>query len=215
MSNSRGSPSSHPPACCWGLIWSEQVLYIGVSVTWHSWFVPRNKESNCKVMKLSPTHRLSKNTYTKMLHTNCHCCLKYQSHELFDMCTIEWFLALFTLNNGYLILVDRFTSENYMQLEHGVMWHTCNLSLWPHRCLTRKTCRVRSLSLTAWPGNVLVIVLSHLWGNNYLTANFGRENKFVSKCSWWATESPNDLWSRAISLQDTLQTIPRGNLVVL
>lgn len=163
MSNSRGSPSSHPPACCWGLIWSEQVLYIGVSVTWHSWFVPRNKESNCKVMKLSLTCCLSKNTYTKMLHTNCHYCLKYQSHELFDMYTIEWFLALFTLNNGYLILVDRFTFENYMQLENGVMWHTCNLSLWPHRCLTRKPCCVRSLPVTAWPGlkEMCLLLCSH------------------------------------------------------
>lgn len=58
-------------------------------------------------------------------------------------------------------------------------------------------------------------VLSHFRGNNYLIAVFGRENKFVSKCSWLPAESSNDLWSTAISLQGTLQTIQRGNLMVV
>ena len=41
------------------------------------------------------------------------------------------------------------------------------------------------------------------------------EDYFVSTCSWWATDSPNYLRSKAVYQCDSHHIIPRGNFVVL
>lgn len=84
-------------------------------------------------------------------------------------------------------------------------------SLRPHRRLSRKPCCVTSLPLTPLTVNVLVVVLSHFRGNNYLTANIGEKNNVYLSAD--GGRSPNDLWSGAIHTGSS-SNASRGNFVV-
>lgn len=132
------------------------------SATWHAWFTPPDKESKCKVMKLSSTQPpLQKYPDKNTTH-------KLPPLSQVPKSWVVWHLdnrmifALVNLNNGHLILADRFTFENYIQLDNGVIWHTYNLSLWPQRCLTRKACCVSSYPWHRDPGKSKCVCYSAL-----------------------------------------------------
>lgn len=202
----RGLTTKPPAACCWAPIWSEQEVGGQPSATWHPWFTPPDKESNWKAMKLSATPApLQKNT----------------THQLPLLSQVSQSWLVWHVYNRTIFALQQWLSSPGWQVH---IWKLYMASKWvdlqslPTQVSEKEAllCQIFTLdTVTRLKGNVLVIVLSHFRGNNYLTASFGRENKFVSEGSWWATESPNDLWFRATFLQDTHQVIPRGNFVVL